>query len=40
MLDGAKVNAAIAGIDGISWRKGSATGLPFEGNGECDPHDQ
>lgn len=30
MLEDARENAAIAGVDGIEWREGDATDLPFE----------
>ena len=30
MLEGARENAAIAGVDDIEWREGDATDLPFE----------
>jgi len=30
MLDGAQENTAIAGVEDISWREGTATDLPFE----------
>lgn len=30
MLDGARENAAIAGVDDVDWREGTATDLPFD----------